>query len=98
MAYVKLEDAITKVDSLRCECDSHFYHEALTDVKSELLAMSTVNVAKVTYGKWYLHPDGSGTCDQCGRHQKSVWDMDNYQSYCGHCGADMRGENNEERT
>lgn len=41
------------------------------------------------YGKWILHKDGSGTCDQCNRTAKNVWDYDNYQNYCGHCGAKM---------
>lgn len=31
------------------------------------------------------------TCDQCGFTQKNVWDYDNYQNYCGHCGAKMEG-------
>lgn len=42
-------------------------------------------------GIWNFHDDGSGTCDQCKTTQKNVWDMDNYQSYCGHCGAKMKG-------
>ena len=49
------------------------------------------NYAEVKHGKWTLHPDGSGTCNLCGRTQKSVWDFDNTQGYCGKCGADMRG-------
>lgn len=40
-------------------------------------------------GKWKLNKDGSGTCDQCGRTQKNIWDYDNYQNYCGCCGAKM---------
>ena len=43
-------------------------------------------------GEWTFHKDGSGTCSECGITQKAVWDMDNWQNYCGHCGADMRGE------
>ena len=41
-------------------------------------------------GKWRLHKDGSGTCSECGFTQKYVWDMDGWQNFCGHCGADMR--------
>ena len=40
-------------------------------------------------GKWILNEDGSGTCDQCGKTFKNVWDYDNWQNYCGHCGAKM---------
>lgn len=53
----------------------------------------TADVVEVKRGKWVLHhPDGSATCSVCGRKQKYVWDFDNWQNYCGHCGADMRGE------
>lgn len=44
---------------------------------------------KEKQGKWKLNKDGSGTCDQCGITQKNVWDYDNYQNYCGHCGVKM---------
>lgn len=40
-------------------------------------------------GKWKLNKDGSGTCDQCGRTQKNIWDYDNFQNYCGNCGLKM---------
>lgn len=46
-------------------------------------------VTEAKHGVWILHPDGSGTCKNCNTNQKSVWDMDNYQKYCGHCGAKM---------
>ena len=39
--------------------------------------------------KWKLNEDGSGTCFRCNTTQKNVWDLDNYQNYCGHCGAKM---------
>lgn len=47
MAYIKLEEAIEKIDNLKCECDAHFYGEALTDAKSELLALPTADVVEV---------------------------------------------------
>ena len=50
------------------------------------------DVEEVKHGEWSLHPDGSGTCNLCGRTQKSVWDFDNMQTYCGKCGAKMDGE------
>ena len=50
------------------------------------------DVVEVKRGEWELHPDGSGTCSCCNRTQKSVWDYDNAQNFCGHCGADMRGD------
>ena len=45
--------------------------------------------AEVKHGEWKLHPDGSGTCSCCNRTQKFVWDYDNAQNFCGHCGAKM---------
>lgn len=43
------------------------------------------------HGKWIMHQDGSGTCDQCRIRQIAIWDFDGWQNFCGHCGADMRG-------
>ena len=53
----------------------------------------TAGVVEVKRGRWVSHhPDGSAICSVCGRKQKDVWDFDNWQNFCGHCGADMRGE------
>ena len=46
---------------------------------------------KQSEGEWIFHKDGSATCNQCNTTQKHIWDMDNFQSYCGHCGAKMKG-------
>lgn len=58
------------------------------DVKVMIDMQPTVNINS-THGKWRLHDDGSGTCDQCRCTQKNVWDYDNWQKYCGVCGAEM---------
>ena len=58
----------------------------------EIKTVPAADVAPVRRGKWILHSNGSGTCDQCHFTQCSVWDFDNWQNFCGHCGADMRGE------
>lgn len=50
-----------------------------------------VEYAEVKHGRWILHDNGSGTCDQCRFTQKNVWDDDNQQNYCGVCGAKMDG-------
>lgn len=48
---------------------------------------------KQSEGKWKFHKDGSGTCSECHITQKNIWDYDNWQNFCGHCGAKMtRGE------
>lgn len=46
-------------------------------------------------GRWTLNRDGSGTCSECHRTRNDVWDMDNWDNFCSHCGADMRGEAND---
>ena len=48
-------------------------------------------INKQRRGEWVFHKDGSATCNRCGTTQKNVWDVDNFQSYCGHCGAKMKG-------
>lgn len=50
-----------------------------------------VEIEQVRHSEWILHTDGSGTCKRCGVTQKLVWDVDNWQNYCGHCGARMDG-------
>lgn len=55
----------------------------------------TVDAATVVRGKWIFHDNGDATCDQCGRYQKAIWDYDNWQNFCGNCGADMREVQNE---
>lgn len=52
--------------------------------------ISSANVTEIRHGRWKLCKDGSGICDECGRISKNVWDYDNYQNYCGHCGAKMK--------
>lgn len=56
----------------------------------------TIDAEPVRHGTWILHADGSGTCMECGSRQKHVWDYDNWQRYCGCCGAKMdRGVSDE---
>lgn len=50
-------------------------------------------------GKWIMHIDdlfpeeSTMECDQCHEHQP----VDIDDNFCPHCGADMRGEQNEDR-
>ena len=55
--------------------------------------LSNADVTPVVHAKWKLNNDGSGTCSNCHFTQPTVWDMDNWQSYCGVCGARMDGGN-----
>lgn len=58
--------------------------------------MPAADVVKVVHGTWTLNKDGSGTCNQCGTTQKNVWDYNDWQNYCGCCGARMDGERKEQ--
>lgn len=42
-------------------------------------------------GEWKLHNCGKGTCSRCNFTQSNVWDDDNWQNFCGVCGARMKG-------
>lgn len=50
------------------------------------------DVVEVIHSKWILYTDGSGECERCHIRQKNVWDYDNWQNFCGHCGAKMDGK------
>ena len=73
-------------------CINHPEHLMTEDAMCILDNIPAAKVVPIRGGKWILHKDGSGTCDQCHRNQSEVWDMDTWQNFCGHCGADMRGE------
>jgi hypothetical protein len=60
------------------------------EVATDLLnSIKDADVAPVVHGRWKLRDDGSGTCSECRFTQKYVWDYDNWQNYCGVCGAKM---------
>ena len=43
----------------------------------------------VPQGEWIDCRGGDATCSRCGIRQKAVYDDDNEQHFCGHCGARM---------
>lgn len=56
---------------------------------SQIDRLPRADVVEVRHGTWKLHSNGSGTCDQCHFTQRGVWDYDNWQRFCGCCGAKM---------
>lgn len=80
-----IENGLNNPDKVKA-----FGHDA-AEILAEIHLAPTADVAPVVHGKWKLHDNGDGTCDQCGFRQKHIWDYDNWQNYCGVCGADMRG-------
>ncbi len=65
-------------------------------VANRLASIPTADVEEVRHGQWKLHDNGDGTCSRCGIYQKHIWDMDGWQNFCGHCGADMRDGRRDE--
>lgn len=66
------------------------------DGEAIINAIPADDVVEVRHGRWKLHEDGSGTCQECGCLQKHVWDVNGWQNYCGHCGVDMRNGGQDE--
>lgn len=64
----------------------------LTDaeLRRRLALIPAADVVERKKGKWKLHHDGSATCSECGFVQPCAWDMDSWDNFCHHCGADMR--------
>jgi hypothetical protein len=43
-------------------------------------------------GTWLIHKWGDDAqCSNCGKTFKDVYDMDNYDQHCRHCGTHMKG-------
>lgn len=41
---------------------------------------------------WIIRKWGDDArCSNCGRYFKDVYDMDNYDNFCRHCGSNMKG-------
>ena len=41
-------------------------------------------------GHWILYENGSAKCSECRHIRNDAWDLDTWDNYCSHCGADMR--------
>lgn len=82
----ELEKLIVKVfaDDYNQGCDP--------DAENTAKAIYEAGWRKQREGKWKFHKDGSGTCSECHFTQMNVWDYDNWQNFCDHCGAKMKGE------
>ena len=96
--YVKFDDVIKAIGGVPKRNESPYptpIHLAaeriITRLKERITKIPTADVVEVKHGKWKLNKDGSGICSECGRTQKNVWDYDNSQNFCGHCGAKMDG-------
>lgn len=48
------------------------------------------DVVPVVHGEWINCNGGNATCSHCKTRQKNVYDDENEQRFCGHCGAKMK--------
>lgn len=46
----------------------------------------------VKHGHWILKGFGNAECSVCGHYSSRVYDDDNADRYCRHCGAKMDGD------
>ena len=74
----------------REEARELMYHnqDALTEY--DLNSIPAADVRPVVRSRWELLANGDGICQNCGCIEKHIWDLDGWQNFCGHCGADMR--------
>jgi len=60
----------------------------LIDIKP-LYEIPTVDAAPVKHGRWINMKNGNANCSVCGQYVVGVYDDDNADKYCRHCGAKM---------
>lgn len=58
---------------------------------SEIRQLPAADVAPVVHSEWINYRGLNATCRRCGVRQRVVYDDDNDQNFCGHCGAKMDG-------
>ena len=82
------KEACEEFDGFYADCNQCLLHGVL----KAFADLPAADVRPVVRGTWTLNKDGSGTCSECGFVQNSCWDLDDWDNFCHHCGADMRGE------
>ena len=96
--YIRTDDLLTSIrHNLADVCEGKgdfskiwklgFSRKKLSKIISNLPA---AEVKPVHFGRWLFEKDGSARCSECHCWQDHIWDLDDWQNYCGHCGADMR--------
>lgn len=86
---MRLIDADALIVATENFCDGYKVHWTDKKVLAWIDHAPTIDAEPVKYGRWRLEKNGKGTCDQCHFTQLNVWDYDNWQRYCGCCGAKM---------
>ena len=89
------EDNCTGIGMTFDEMDA--YNEGIDAVIRRIDSVPTADVKEVVHGEWIEGYYGI-ECSNCGREvvyregDDGRW---HYEYFCPHCGADLRGENNE---
>ena len=65
-------------------------------IQNVIMNQPAADIVPVVHGEWINCNGGNATCNQCMVRQKSVYDDDHEQRFCGHCGAKMDGGKNHE--
>lgn len=98
---MRLIDADALVDAVKDRIDED--KEIYPDDKSSIIfraGMRTVigivknqdTVDPVKHGHWIIKGNGNADCSCCGYRSSRVYDDDNADRYCRHCGAKMDGK------
>ena len=64
-------------------------HEHWKKTVDDLRCAPIVDAIPVVHSMWVFNKGGSGTCQNCHRTTKNVWDYDTWMRYCPDCGAKM---------
>ena len=68
-----------------------YTNEGIAFVKLHPVKIKATPKNEVNHSEWILNKDGSGTCKNCNRTTKNVWDYDSWMRYCPDCGSHMDG-------
>ena len=93
--YIKREDAIDAV--LDVYCDTPDIDLSCEKFEAAILKIQAADVAPMRHGRWIWHSEERGyLCSECGSGCLLNYESDWHKSdWCPHCGADMRGINDE---
>lgn len=86
---VRLIDADALKRELKvCGIIDHYGTQVLIKIDN----MPTIDAEPVVHGRWIYCKRGRAECSECHRDFVDVYDLDNADNYCRHCGAKMAGE------
>ena len=88
--YIERE-ALIKDFELMASVQPEYKQSTILGMVSTIKNRKAADVAPVVHSEWINYSGGNATCRRCGVRQRAVYDDDNDQNFCGHCGAKMDG-------